>query len=201
MLLTSEISRIKAELGYNVLSPSAAPYVDIVYIFEQVIQPYTVGGAPTTSSTPVAAASVPTPRTIVLESATDVTSGDVLAIDVDSRQERATIQSLTGTSAVVLLSKVHSGTYPVVVEGPEMIVRDILMRIADVKLKMYSSTTTSGTLKQVDEVQWYETKNKESQHEALVSQLNYWREQLAAVLGIKSAWSAKNASATRMSVY
>ena len=56
-LLTSEITRIKAELGYPLLSNSAEPFVGIVAIFEQVIQPYTLAGAATTSATGESSAS------------------------------------------------------------------------------------------------------------------------------------------------
>ena len=58
-LLTSEITRIKYELGFNVLSLGAEPYIGITQLFENVIQPYTLSGASTTSATAIVAADDP----------------------------------------------------------------------------------------------------------------------------------------------
>lgn len=199
-LLTSEIQRIKFELGYALLSNSAAPWVDTVSIFEQVIQPYLQAGATTTSSTTVSASSAPTPVTLVLASADGVASGDRLVVDVDIRQEIATIQSLTGTSAVVLLQKAHTGTYPVTVEGGESLVREVLGRIADVKLKL-SANYGAGALKKVDEVEWYQAGKGATYFGVLGENLRFWRNELASMLGIANAWESKRAAAQRLSVY
>lgn len=181
-LLTSEIARIKAELGFALQSTGAIPYIDLNLIFEQIIQPYTTGGAITSSSTSV---SNPTgiPVAITLASATGFTTGDRIILDVDARQESATIQSLSGAIATVQLSNVHSGTYPVTVEGPETLIREILtsLRIAGKKLDQQNG---SGTLTRVDEIEWAPTKGGKTGFAAIVEQIDYFRAQLAAALGV-----------------
>lgn len=198
-LLASEIARIKVELGFNAMGNGAVPWIDIVAIFEQVIQPFLSGGASTTSSTEVSAAGAPTPVALTLADATDISAGDRIVVDVDSRQETATIQSLVGPVATVLLSKEHSGTYPVTVEGGESIVREILQRIAETKAKMLEVYGT-GSLKAVDEIEFYGTGGT-TQFGNLGDQLMWWRDQLAAALGIQSMWSRRRASGGSLSVY
>ena len=198
-LLDSEIARVKAELGYNLLSNGASPWIDNVFIFEQVIQPNLTGGASTTSSTAIPEVSQPTPRALTLASATGFAAGARIVVDVDARQEIATAQSLSGAVVTVLLSKPHSGTYPVTVEGPETIVREILVRIRETKDKL-ASQYGSGALKQVDEIHFYDARGQTA-FGVLGANLSYWREQLAAALGIRSAWSAKAAAGSTLSVY
>ena len=116
-LLDSEIARIKAELGYNLLTTGALPYIGITQVFEQVIQDNVLAGASTTSTTAVSAQSTPTPVGITLASATGFAAGVRVVLDVDDRQETATVQSMSGSVITVQLTGVHSGTYPVTVDG------------------------------------------------------------------------------------
>jgi len=199
-LLDSEIARCKAELGYNLLSSGAAPWVDVVAIFEQVIQPNLSGGAKTTSATAVDAATEATPVAITLADATGFNEGDRMVLDVDERQEMATIQSLVSAVATVLLRGVHSGTYPVTVEGPETIVREILKSIRETKAKL-ETAYGSGALKKVDEIEFYQAAGDASYFGILGQNLAWWREQLAAALGIQSLWARKRAGAQTLSVY
>ena len=108
-LFTSEIQRIRYELGYNVVQ-IANPYITTFALFESVIQQYVQGGATTTSSTAVTAATTPTPVALTLASATGVKRRRHLVVDVDDRQERAIISALSAAIATVSLSKAHSGT-------------------------------------------------------------------------------------------
>ena len=55
-LLTSELMRIRAELGYNALGVGAEPYVGITAVFDQIVKVYLNAGATTTSATAVTAA-------------------------------------------------------------------------------------------------------------------------------------------------
>lgn len=183
-LTASEVARLKNHLGYNVLSNGAQPYIGIATIFEQVIQVYLTGGAITTSTTAVTAATSPTPATLTLASATGFTAGDVCIVDVDSREERATIQAVSGSTITLLLSLAHSGTYPVVVEGPEALVRSVLKK-ADAAWSALNSATSTAGLKQVDNggVEWFGS-HEGGLIQSLRSQLNYWRDELASLLGI-----------------
>lgn len=197
-ILDSELVRIKAELGFNVLNIGAEPYIGIAAVFSQVIQPNLSGGAATTSSTSVTAATSPTPVTLTLASGTGFAAGVRVVVDVDDRQETATAQNLSGVSLTLMLSKAHSGTYPVTVEGGESIVRDILARIRTVRTSMATSLG-AGAIRKVDELEFYNSNG--SQFGALGSELMYWRDELAAALGIESMWARRRAGAQRLSVY
>lgn len=184
-LLDSEIARIKWHLGYNLLSVGATPYIGVAAVFEQVIQVYLEGTASTTSATSVTAASTPTPVTLTLVSATGFNPSDKVVIDVDSRQERVTVQSVSGSTISVILTKAHSGTYPVSVEGPDTIVRDILQRCDDA-WAAYSTALSSAGLKQLGqgEIEWFEEKGSSGRLGALKATLARWRSELGSVLGI-----------------
>lgn len=198
-LTTAEIIRIKAELGFNVLSVGSEPYIGHAAVFEQVIQPYMTAGARTTSSTVVAASDEPAQVTLLLTDPTGFTFGERIVVDVDSRQEFATAQNLAGASLTLLLSKVHTGTYPVTVEGGESIVREYLTNIADAKREM-ASTFGEGSLKKVDEIEFYQA-GRGTIFGDVGDQLAFWRDQLAAALGLQSMWSRQRAAGSRLSVY
>jgi len=208
-LLDSEVWRIKHELGYNVLTAGAEPYVNgVVAVFNQVIQQYLEGGASTTCSTTVAAATTPTPVTLALASAAGFSSLVRIVVDVDARQEVATVQNLTGANATVLLSKAHSGTYPVWVEGGESIVRGILNRLW--ALGEYQSSTLAGVAPSagikaiVGEIE-FETSGVggKTRIQQLQSLRNYWRNELASALGVENLHTTGtgSASTTTMELY
>ena len=196
-LLTSELERCKAELGFALIGV-ANPFIGTTMLFEQVIAPYLSSGAVTTSSTAVYAKDELTPVDLTLASATGIAAGDSVVVDVGSRQESTTVRSLSGAIATLDLKLAHSGTYGVSVVGGESIVREYLTRIREVKAEM-AGTFGEGSLKSVDEVSFYQTGN--SLFGALGQQLSYWREELAAILGIQSMWSRRRGGATRLSVY
>lgn len=196
-LLDSEVARIKAELGYSLL-PIQTPYMGTTAIFEQVIQVWLDGGASTTSSTTVEAASAPTPVTLTLASGTGFESGARVVVDVDERQETVTAQNFSGVSLAVQLQKAHSGTYPVTVEGGESIVREILRNIATVK-RGIAESMGEGAVKRVDELEFYNSGS--STAGSLESQLTYWRNELAAALGVPNMWARAASGAQRLAVY
>lgn len=186
-LLPGELQRVRFELGFNVLSVGAEPYISYVAVFDKVIQVYLNSGAKTTSATTVTASpSGATPVTLTLTDPTGFTSGDQVVIDVDDRQEIAA-SSLSGSLLTVALSKPHSGIYAVTVESGEGIVRECLIRIREVKAKM-AQAWGSGSLKKVDEVEFYDT-NHRTQFGVLGSQLMFWRNELASALGMPNMWA------------
>lgn len=198
-LLDSEVSRIRYELGFNLLTTDAVPWISTTQAFEQIIQPYLSAGATTTSATAVTAASTPTPVTITLASGTGFDTGCRVVIDVDGRQEVVTAQLVSGTSLTVMLSKTHSGTYGVTVEGGETIVREILTKIRNVADKLESAATKAG-IKRVDEIEFFGTGQTEL-FRNLNGQRDYWRNELSSVLGIPSMWAGRRGGAQRLSVY
>jgi len=181
-LSTAELARIKAELGWNVLSTGAEPFIGVAMIFEQVIAQYLTTGASTTSATSVTASAngAAQPISVTLASATGFAQGNLVWIDVDDRQESATIQSLSGSSAVVALRNAHSGTYPVYVDSGEAIVRELLARIRAVKLEL-AGIFGEGALKKADEVEFYETGMALFGSTSKV--LMFWRDELASAIG------------------
>lgn len=210
-LLTSEVQRIRYELGYNVLSVGADPYIGVTAIFEQVIQPYVNAGATTTSSTEVTAATSPALTTLVLADGTGFSAGDAVIVDVDSLQERATVRSLSGSSIGVLLSKAHSGTYPVTVEGGEAIVRGILQRLqalaglgveGGVGGAMGEGIGVVG-IKKIDDIEFFGGSGTwtESQMGQLTRAREYWRDELANALGVERLNGGRSGGGSDCSVY
>lgn len=204
-LLDGEIKRIKYELGYTTVLAGAEPYISVAAVFDQVIQTYLSDGSVTTSSTVVTAAAEPTPVAITLASATGFAASGRIVLDVDSRQEVATIQSLAGSVATVLLSLAHSGTYPVATEDGESIVRQILRALDKISERIGGPGAAGGAsavgltaagLKQVDEV-IFATEGGASSgsggtvFDNLKEQRDYWRDELASALGVVNLRSAR----------
>lgn len=182
-LLASEAARIKSELGYSVLTSGAIPYRDVWSTFDEVIQNYVQSGATTTSATPVTSTGAVQQVTLALASATGFSSGAAVVVDVDSLQERATIQNLSGTSCTVLLKLAHSGTYPVTVEGGETLVRAYLRQLVSIADKLAAGWDTAGVA-QVDEVRFHAPKDGLTNLHLLRQEQTRLRNELAAILNV-----------------
>lgn len=193
-LLTSEVRRIRAELGFNVLSAGAEPYISVHAMFEQVIQTYMQAGASTTSSTSVTAAASPTPVTLTLADATNFSQFDRIVVDVDDRQEIATCSAVSGSTIVVQLSKAHSGTYPVSVEGGEAIVRHILRKIdaLDKPGGMLEKSASTAGIKKADEVEFFGASGELQRLDAVTRLRDRYRDELASVLGVPNLWRSRS---------
>jgi hypothetical protein len=203
-LLDSEVEAIKAELGYNILTIGALPYVGHSQLFSAVVQPYMGAGASTTSSTAVTAATAPTPVTLTLASATGFATFARVVVDVDDRQEVATVQALSGSTITVLLSLAHTGTYPVTVEGGETLVRAQLGVLRTINTQIVAAASTAG-IKRVDVIEFYGGGSSHaggmSQIDALYKQRDDARDRLAALLGVPNLWRARSASNQRIAMY
>lgn len=216
-LLTSELDLIRYELGWNELTVGAEPYIGVAAIFDRVVAPYLRSGLITSSSTVVAAAGTPTRRTLTLAAisgtntqgdAVAVHVGDRLIIDVDSLQESATVESMSGNTVDVLLSFGHTGTYPVTVEGGEAIVRSILRNCRAIGAKLGSGgpAITSAGLKKVDEIEFFPSSSGggSTVFNDLVALRRYWRAELCRALfgvGDMSLVGASNGGGGNISVY
>lgn len=200
-LLDSEIARIKAELGVNILTINSEPRIDHLAIFEQVIQPYTQAGASTTSATTVAASTTAAPVTLVLASTTGFAAGARVVIDVDDRQEVVTVQSISGTSMTVLLTKAHSGTYPVTVEGGETLIREVLGHLRSVSSQVDGAISTAG-IKRVDDIEFFEASTAAASQVSQLTKLqDHYRDELASLLGIPNFWKLRRGASLRLSTY
>lgn len=183
-LLNSELDRIRAELGYNLLNVGAEPYIGVQAIFSQVIQPYMREGAGTSSSSAVTESADGKAKlaTLTLASATGVALLDKIAVDVDDLLEMATVRSISSTTITCYLKKGHAGTYPIAVDGGLVIIRECLAALWVIEQRM-ADTRGHGSLKAVDEVEFYPTGQK-SQFDNLLAQAEHWRDRLAKHLGI-----------------
>lgn len=197
-LTTAELQRIKFELGFNVLSLGAEPFIGVSLLFENIIAPYMTAGAATTSTTTVEAASAPTSVAVTLASATGFAAGARVWFDVDDAQESATVQSISGAVVTVALKNAHAGVYPVSVDGGEAIVRELLARILAVKAEL-AQTFGEGSLKKVDEIEFYGT--GATLFASTGKALMFWRDELASVLGAPNMWRMKRAAGSNVSMY
>lgn len=209
-LLTSELTDLRVALGYNALGVNAEPYVEYHAIFDRVVVEYLQAGATTTSATAVVASTngAFAPVTLVLASATGFTAGDRLIVDVDTRQEEATAQSLSGANLTVQLKLAHSGTYPVTVDGGETIVRRLLRRIHAVQDQMAKPTTLqmagAGGLKKVDEIEWHGLSTAaywSTPLGGLSKELMRLRDELASALGVQNLFRVRSGGGLCMSIY
>ncbi len=198
-LLDSEIAQIKYHLGFNVLTIGSLPYIGHTSLFEQVIGVYTDSGAATTSATAVTAADTATPVTLTLASGTGFEAGARVVVDVDDRQEVVTAQNVSGTSLTLLLRLAHSGTYPVLVEGGETIIRTILRQLHNVSTQIGDAYVTAG-LKRIDDIEFYGN-GATVQAKELNSLRMHWRDELASALGVPNFWRMKSGGGGASALY
>ena len=195
-LLASEIQALRTELGYNALSVGAEPYISYVAIFDNVVAAYLNAGATTTSTTAVTAATSATPVALTLASATGFAAFCRVVVDVDDRQEVATVQSVAGSTTIsLLLSGAHSGTYPVSVEGGESLVRDVLRKIHDLTKPggALTKAASSAGVAKVDEIEFFTPgAGTKSRIAELQSLRMYYRDELSAITGVPNLWRARS---------
>ncbi len=202
-LSTAELAELKYALGYNLLEIGAVPYIGISALFERVIQPYLQEGDDTTSSTAVSAATTPTPVTLTLADATGFAAHDRVVIDVDTRQEEVTIQSVSGSTITVQLTKAHSGTYPVTVQGGLTIIRRLLKNFREIQDKIVAASGSAG-LKKVDEIEWYGAMGGSligTPFGQLMEQLDMRSQEIAMALGTISYRTRRKAAGSTCAVY
>jgi hypothetical protein len=194
-LLDAELARIKAELGYPLVTVGQ-PYIGVTALFEQVIQVYMGAGATTTSSTSVTGDG--TPNTIVLADADGFDSGARVVVDVDGRQEKVTIQDLDGTDLTALFTKTHSGTYAVTVEGGESLVREKLAEIWTARVTRGQAKGLGALKAVVGDAEWYDSGM--TSFASSTAEIDVLRDELAAILGVPNRWRAQRSGST-LSVY
>lgn len=203
-LLDSEIRRIRAELGINVLKVTAEPYISITQIFEQVVQANVTAGAITTCSTSVAEADTPTVVSLTLADATGFNAYDRVVVDVDSLQEYATVRSISGLTISILLALGHTGTYPVTVEGGESLIRAKLRKIIALEQQIDEMAPAGAVKKADDDVEFFSPREMRSiLGPAFIAweQREYERRELAELIGIEYPRGLARTAGATMSVY
>lgn len=199
-LLDSEIQRIRYELGYTLLDVNSEPYVEYFGTINRIVALYLNAGATTTSSTTVAVADVLTQRTLTLASATGFVAGATIYVDVLPQQERAVIQSVSGSNVVVYLQKAHVGSYPVTVDGGESIIREKLAQLYAIDEKLSAALNTAG-LKRVDDIEFYGGTKATSQAVMLSQLRDMRRDELASALGVVNLHRLRRGGSQSFSVY
>jgi len=191
-LTSAEIARIKFELGDNLLGFGALPFVDVSTVYEQIIAPYTLGGAATTCTATIPASAPAALATLPLASSAGFTAGDRMVVDVDDSQEAATIRSVSGNNVTAFLAIAHSGTFPVLVEGGESIIRGILTQLRKLGVggqdggQLGQATGYAG-LKRVEDIEFFPdgTGASKGTFATLRDAQAYWRGELATALGLR----------------
>lgn len=199
-LLDSEIQRIRYELGYTLLDVNSEPYVEYFGTINRIVALYLNAGATTTSSTTVAVADTLTQRTLTLASATGFVAGATIYVDVLPQQERAVIQSVSGSNVVVYLQKAHVGSYPVTVDGGESIIREKLAQLYAIDEKLSAALNTAG-LKRVDDIEFYGGTKATSQAVMLSQLRDMRRDELASALGVVNLYRLRRGGSQSFSVY
>ena len=199
-LLDSEIQRIRYELGYTLLDVNSEPYVEYFGTINRIVALYLNAGATTTSSTTVAVSDTLTQRTLTLASATGFVAGATIYVDVLPQQERAVIQSVSGSTIVVYLQKAHVGSYPVTVDGGESIIREKLAQLYAIDEKLSAALNTAG-LKRVDDIEFYGGTKATSQAVMLSQLRDMRRDELASALGVVNLYRLRRGGSQSFSVY
>jgi len=199
-LLDSEIQRIRFELGYTVLGVNSEPYVEYFGTIDRIVALYLNAGATTTSSTTVVASDTLTQRTLTLASATGFVAGATIYVDVLPQQERAVVQSISGSNVVVYLQKAHVGSYPVTVDGGESIIREKLAQLYAIDEKISAALNTAG-LKRVDDIEFYGGTKATSQAVMLSQLRDMRRDELASALGVANLHRLRRGGSQSFSVY
>lgn len=197
-LRDEEVVRIKAELGYNITGVGADVYIAYTAVFDRAVQPYLIDPS-TTSSTAVTAvaggASVAltlasNPPSLSSTQSNAFVVGSKVVVDVGAAQETSIITSLNGLSATMVLANAHSGTYPVVLQGAEQFIRDILTRIDAIQAEMLNvAPKTAGLQALVGELEFVSGGSSRgrpgrNKFEELLFQRTIARRDLAAAIGV-----------------
>lgn len=212
-LRNEEIVRLKYELGMNVTGVGAEVYIGYVAIFDRAVQPYLIDVG-TTSNTAVTAsptgASVPitvlvNPVSTTSTQALSFVPGSQVVVDVGPNQETTIVQSVAALALTVQLFNAHTGTYPVILQGAEQIIRDIFTRLDVIKSELTNVAPKTAGISKVDEAEFVPRKaGREKSFDkfgSLMWQRDEARRDLAGALGIPYLKDVRKASGGRMELY
>jgi hypothetical protein len=213
-LSSSDLQRVKFELGFNQLNVGAEPYLSITRAFEQVIVPNLNAGELNTSTTLVPATAAPTPVVLQLQNViSSITLLDHVLIDVDDATEYATVVDINTVSSpntiTVRLTKAHGsgGTgYPVNQEGGVQMVRFYLQRCRKIADRIDRFGARAG-VKKADEMEFFggaggRGGKEPSGFKTLSDIQQYWRSELCMLLfGVGNLSQLGGGVGNRVGVY
>lgn len=180
LLSTQELQRLRAELGSNVLSIGAEPYIDHQMIFD-VIQKNLQSDPqdPTTSTTNVTTAGT---VTLSLADATGLSPGARILLDVDDAYEIVTAKAVSGSNVTVNCAKLHGEPFPVELESGLTLVRCRLWDLAAMEREIKASRDVAG-ITQADESKF--GTGDDSPLAMLFRQQARLREELASIVNLQ----------------
>lgn len=212
-LRNEEITRLKFELGYNVTGVGAEPYITYQAVFDKAVQPYLIDLG-STSSTTVVAVDGGAVTTIYIAAnpvspsstqALTFVSGSSIVVDVGPSQEDATVQYVNGLAITVNLCKAHTGTYPVLIQGAERIVRDLFLRLDTLKDQIANIAPITAGVERSDEISLYgggvNNRRGRSKFEDLIHQRTVARRDLAAAVGVPYLTDIRRGAGAGFEVY
>lgn len=157
-LSSTEVDRIRYELGYPTTRLGAEPYITYAAVFDKALIPY-LTDVGSTSTTTVAASSAGANVAVTVASNPTLPQvpnglafvvGTTVSVDVGPAQEQSVILAVTGLAMTLNLSNAHGTAglqYPVVLAGAEQVIRDILLRLSVIAAELIIATKTAGISK------------------------------------------------------
>ena len=177
-----EMNRMRAELGFNVVSSGAQPFISHVQVFDLIRDYVSSTYDPTTSSSAVTAVG---PANITVADATNVVQFGAYVIDTGAQQEVVVCGNIATTTFSGVFAKLHSGTYPVERESPLTLVRQILARLTTLEDKIFQATGQAG-IKAVDEIEFFGAANERSRLEQMFDVRDRLRKELASRVNLST---------------
>ncbi len=212
-LRNEEIIRLKYELGYNVTGVGADVYIQYSAVFDRAVQPYLIDASTTSATTIPAGAGVANitlasnPASITSTQSLQFVVGSNVVIDVGVAKETSVIQSVSGLTITLNLVNAHSGTYPVVLQGAEQVIRDCFDRLDQIKGEMLNvAPKTAGIAAITGEIEFFSSghqnrKGGRTKFEDLMFQRTIARRDLAGALGIPYLLDLRSAGGANFEVY
>lgn len=194
-LLDCEIIDLKQQLGYHLLDSGSEPYITYEPIFKNVVAKWLYSAPITKSSTTVViqTPAYPADYTLTIVDPTGLVEHQSVYVDLGFFQEKTMIKNMVGNAITVTLSKPHSGTYPVIVEGGESKVRELLRKLTYLDSfdgALFSAAQSAG-IKKVDEVEFQEARTYLGQ-KSRIQEIEYlirkYRIELAHAVGVPCFW-------------
>lgn len=192
-LTDDEIKRIGAEVGIDVLSPTAFPYAGAFTSYMDVIRDYVQSSstAAVTSTTAVTAAG---PTLLTPSSTTGYVAGTKIVLDCDDARETVTLRAIVTGQFSVVCRKTHGGTYPIEVESGLTLVRGILSDLALLEELERGGWQSLG-LKRVDEVEWFGANEGGDISQRIRAAREAGRARLASMVGLSDVFQFRRAMA------
>jgi hypothetical protein len=201
-LTDDEMQRVRRELDENVLDIGAEPYVWHKRIFDVIKSNVSASAtAATSTSTAITNALIAAgTTTITVVSASGLSVGTKVQLDVDGSRETCTIKSLSGLVIGLNPRKTHAGTYPVEIESALTMLRGLLWDLSFVQDQI-NVARASGGIKRADEVEFFGPNDGGGRVAQLREEQRRLRNDLAGMLNMREMAKAARGGGGDVEVY